>query len=572
MTRSQLVASPLRGAVLAALALCAQPLVFAQAPCVSTRVGDWFPRGWTVGDTSIGRAVAMTADGECSAIAAPFHPHQGMLKIGKVWILSGWGASLRVVAELSPPVYHQNMAFGSALAFNEAGDLLVVGAPGSNHYGRVFVFRFNGSNWVQEWHTSANLVDSLGYSISVDAAGDRFAVGAPARDNSGFTNPGAVIIYRRESGSWMEETTITQVQLPQSRSIGFNVVLSRDGGLLAISSVPHQSWPISSGSVHILERSASIWTPVAMLQEPVAHSTGGFGIGMSLDADAMTLAVGNPNDNRLAYGHGAVTVFRKGAAGWAYDTVLLPATPVAGYTMGRSVALNAAGDRLRAGAGGATVNGMNSAGAVEEFEFTNGAWQRSAVHTSPFPEAGTLFGHYVVQGSGIGDRWVVGEPGSDANGPDAGQIHFFEARCLTPTVYCSAQTNTLGCTPQIESQGTPRASVASGFTLTAKHIRNQQNGMLLYGTNGRAALPWLGGTLCVQPPLRRTPLVNSGGTPSPADDCSGELSRDFNTWVSVANDPSLFVGQRVRAQFYSRDPGAPQNLNLTDAIEFYLEP
>ncbi len=40
---------------------------------------------------------------------------------------------------------------------------------------------------------------------------------------------------------------------------------------------------------------------------------------------------------------------------------------------------------------------------------------------------------------------------------------------------------------------------------------------------------------------------------------------------SRSNEPAL-PGQRVRAQFYSRDVGAPANLNLTDAIEFYLEP
>lgn len=41
---------------------------------------------------------------------------------------------------------------------------------------------------------------------------------------------------------------------------------------------------------------------------------------------------------------------------------------------------------------------------------------------------------------------------------------------------------------------------------------------------------------------------------------------------SLSNDPALFPGQRVRAQFHSRDVGAPANIDLTDAIEFYLEP
>lgn len=157
-------------------------------------------------------------------------------------------------------------------------------------------------------------------------------------------------------------------------------------------------------------------------------------------------------------------------------------------------------------------------------------------------------------------------------GPNFGAVQLFEANCLTPQVYCTAQVNTLGCVPAIAAQGTASASAASGFTISVSQARNRQNGMLLYGTSGRAALPWHAGTLCVAPPLRRTPVLNSLGSAAPTNDCSGVLARDFNAWAFSANDPELFAGQHVRAQFYSRDPGAPGNLNLSDALEFYLEP
>jgi hypothetical protein len=96
--------------------------------------------------------------------------------------------------------------------------------------------------------------------------------------------------------------------------------------------------------------------------------------------------------------------------------------------------------------------------------------------------------------------------------------------------------------------------------------------MLFYGTSGRAAYPWNGGTLCVEPPLRRTPLLNSGGSPPGVANCSGVFARDFNAWVSTSQDPTLFPGQHVRAQYYARDPAAPSHVNLSDAVEFYLEP
>jgi hypothetical protein len=62
------------------------------------------------------------------------------------------------------------------------------------------------------------------------------------------------------------------------------------------------------------------------------------------------------------------------------------------------------------------------------------------------------------------------------------------------------------------------------------------------------------------------------GSAAPANDCSGVLLRDFNACTFTAGDAALFPGRHVRAQFYSRDPGAVQNLNLSDAVEFYLEP
>jgi hypothetical protein len=93
-----------------------------------------------------------------------------------------------------------------------------------------------------------------------------------------------------------------------------------------------------------------------------------------------------------------------------------------------------------------------------------------------------------------------------------------------------------------------------------------------YGTSGESSLPWIGGTLCVRPPLRRTPLQNAGGNAAPALDCSGAFALDFNAWTATGADPALFPGQHVRAQCYSRDPGASFQLNLSDAVEFFLEP
>jgi hypothetical protein len=211
------------------------------------------------------------------------------------------------------------------------------------------------------------------------------------------------------------------------------------------------------------------------------------------------------------------------------------------------------------------------AGAVFEYERGQAGWQQVGDYPSPSNQKWAGFGSAVVAGV-TGRRWVVAEAYADTVQPDAGLVHIFESPCTTPTVYCTAKMNSLGCVPHIGWQGTPSASSPNGFTVSIANTRNQMNGLLFYGTNGSNAVPWLGGTLCVHAPLHRTPLQNAGGTPLPASDCSGTFAFDFNTWTASGVDTALFAGQHVRAQYFSRDPGASAQVSITDAIDFYLEP
>ena len=140
-----------------------------------------------------------------------------------------------------------------------------------------------------------------------------------------------------------------------------------------------------------------------------------------------------------------------------------------------------------------------------------------------------------------------------------------------PTVYCTAKTNSLGCVPTIAFSGGMAASFSSpsSFDLSASQVINHKNGLLFYGTSGRANIPFLGATLCSAPPLGRTTVQGSGGNPPP-NDCSGTFTFDFNAWIQGGNDPFLTVGSKVNGQFWSRDPQIPDGTgsSLTDAVEF----
>jgi hypothetical protein len=143
-----------------------------------------------------------------------------------------------------------------------------------------------------------------------------------------------------------------------------------------------------------------------------------------------------------------------------------------------------------------------------------------------------------------------------------------------PVTYCTAKQNSLGCTPAISWTGAPSATAGSGFVLLGGRVRNHRTGLLLYGVDGRAALPFHGGTLCIASPTARTGSLNSGGSPT-GHDCSGVYSIDMNAFAVGALGgsplPALTVpGTVVDCQFWGRDPGfaPPNGSTLTNALEY----
>lgn len=143
----------------------------------------------------------------------------------------------------------------------------------------------------------------------------------------------------------------------------------------------------------------------------------------------------------------------------------------------------------------------------------------------------------------------------------------------TPDVRCVATANSIGCAPMVTHSGTPSASAPSGFAIAGINVLNQKNGMFLYSLTGLQQVPFSGGYLCVRPPFKRTPVTNTGGSPT-GSDCTGVQTIDFNAYVASGANPALVAGVTVDGQFWSRDPGfaPPVNVGLTQAIHFGLTP
>jgi len=139
------------------------------------------------------------------------------------------------------------------------------------------------------------------------------------------------------------------------------------------------------------------------------------------------------------------------------------------------------------------------------------------------------------------------------------------------TVYCTSQRHSAGCQPRIHAAGSPSVTSPAPFPVLCAGLLNQKSGLFFYGP-GRQATPFSGGWLCATLPLRRTPVQNSGGSPSGAD-CSGSFSFDLNAWIRSGADPALQPGVALFGQYWSRDPAAVgTNVNLSGAVALRVCP
>ena len=144
-------------------------------------------------------------------------------------------------------------------------------------------------------------------------------------------------------------------------------------------------------------------------------------------------------------------------------------------------------------------------------------------------------------------------------------------------VYGTPSTTTHGCQPILSTVGYPSPTSGQPFMIVGDDLPNQKAGLFFYGFSGQSSNPWGNGTMYVAGSKKRTPLMNSFGTPPPADDCTGGVALDMNLFASGAlggsPKPALSVpGQMVNVQYWGRDPEAASGTFLSDAVEYVVGP
>ncbi|MEK9212832.1 YDG domain-containing protein [Sphingomonas sp. 2378] len=376
---------------------------------------------------------------------------------------------------------------GRSVALASNGARLVVGAFADGGFGNVssdsgaaYLFSFADTSFtggklmgtVGKGYTGGKNVDvtrlrwsdRFGASVSLNARGDRLAVGAVGDDtaSNSATDVGAVYLFSFTDTNFTGGTlqailgsgysggkNVNVGSLGRVRGFGTSVALSGDATTLAVGATSdsgaNNNSP-NSGSVYLFnftDTSFSEGTQSGKLGKGYGSADGSasvnvsglqafdlFGSSVSLNAAGTRLAVGAPGDQS---GTGAVYLFNLALAGTSPVTLgkskALDVGLSAGSNFGSSVSLNAIGDRLAVGAvndRGSSGSG-SATGAVYLFGLsvdgsgnytagnklaTIGVGYTGSGNVNVGLNAGDQFGS-AVSLNALGDRLAIGASGDD---------------------------------------------------------------------------------------------------------------------------------------------------------------
>lgn len=126
----------------------------------------------------------------------------------------------------------------------------------------------------------------------------------------------------------------------------------------------------------------------------------------------------------------------------------------------------------------------------------------------------------------------------------------------------------------LDHQGTSSLTLGDDLTLIADKVVANSVGLFLYGRS-ESSTPFAGGTLCVAPPLWRTPAQSTGVG---ADLCTANGAAVSTLTQTISKGDLAAIGwtpgDSFVVQAWYRDPGfsPPDDVGLSNALRFFLWP
>ena len=346
-----------------------------------------------------GHSLAM--DGDVLLVSSHENGHNGVGSAGTVYAFRFDGTSWleEQILSASDPAFLD--FFGISVALS--GDVAIIGTPLQDDLGEdsgcVYVFRHDGSSWVEEQKFFAGdggAGDEFGKYVAYD--GNVAVIGAPGDDDAA-TDAGAFYVFGFDGVSWNETQKLTAAD--GATDDGFGDSLAVSGDVIVVGSPQDDDLGVESGSVYVFRFDGSAWSQEQKLTASNGRARDRY--GSSVDVLGETVVVGAPKNDSSFNNAGLVYIYLYEGSSWLLRRALFPRNGVVGDQCGTSVSLGP--DSVAVGAVGGAEGGKaflfrrNRNGWVDDFDLE----PSDGLIGDSFAENLSLKGNVLVVGAGHKD-------------------------------------------------------------------------------------------------------------------------------------------------------------------------
>jgi len=232
--------------------------------------------------------------------------------------------------------------FGSSVSVD--GDAAVVGAfwndcPKGKDCGAAYTFRFDGSSWVEQQKLTASEIapgDFFGYSVSI--SGDAALVTAMLGDCQAGEACGAVYVFRFNGSKWIEQQKLTASDAAANDQFGVSVFLDGNSAIVG-AWLAECAAGTECGAAYVYRFNGSTWMEEQKLVASDAGAGDYFGRSVTLNGDQAMIGA-YLADCPDAGNCGAAYVYRFNGSSWTQERKLTAPAGAAFDFFGFAVALN----------------------------------------------------------------------------------------------------------------------------------------------------------------------------------------------------------------------------------------
>ncbi|MFH2064494.1 MAG: putative Ig domain-containing protein [Pseudomonadota bacterium] len=225
-----------------------------------------------------------------------------------------------------------NTNFGYSVSIS--GDYAIVGTSGKGSMQEaVYIFKHEGTNWVEikKLYSDTSLSTGFGASVSID--GD-FAIVGAWMDSGAAEEAGAVYIYKREGEDWIEQKKLTAKNANEQDAFGYPVSIK--GGYAIIGAMGTEN---ETGSAYILNNIDGDWLEQDQITASDKTEGVSFGYAVSISKDFAIVSSPYADANGFE-GAGIAYIYKRYGGRWIELSTLASSEPVDWGMFGESVSID----------------------------------------------------------------------------------------------------------------------------------------------------------------------------------------------------------------------------------------